>query len=162
MYQFADLIFRYDHVEIRSAVYDPEPDVAGLRVDIYVRPILRFGFKGLIKLFVFLELEDFHVDVQEGDNMKRKTLKKIKIQRDYFFRDPITCMLPIIGDIYLSDTLRFFLGRTQATIIRMVRMLAGQILPSDVGAGFFGYGYKAEQELQSFLKQASEDIVGKK
>lgn len=59
-----------------------------------------------------------------------KTVKKIRVQRDYFIRSPLVQYIPIVGEIYNSDTIRFVLGNTQALIVQFFLWLFALFLPS--------------------------------
>jgi len=48
------------------------------------------------------------------NNQSGRTVKKIKVERDYFIRSPTLEIIPIIGKIHDSDNIRFFLGHLVA------------------------------------------------
>ncbi|CAK9219369.1 unnamed protein product [Sphagnum troendelagicum] len=48
------------------------------------------------------------------NNQSGRTVKKIKVERDYFIRSPTLEIIPIIGKIHDSDNIRFFMGHLEA------------------------------------------------
>jgi len=62
-----------------------------------------------------------------------KTVKKIRVQRDYFIRSPIVQLIPIVGELYNSDWLRFLLGNTQALLAQFFLWLLTLVLPPKLG-----------------------------
>lgn len=57
-----------------------------------------------------------------------KTVKKIKVQRDYFQRSPLLLMIPVFWRIYDSDTIRTLIGSLQATTFDVLRQGLGVLL----------------------------------
>lgn len=71
-----------------------------------------------------------------------KTLKKIRVQRDYAIRSPLVQAIPLIGKIYDSDTLRFWGGDISGFIFLLVKSIIIWILrhlPEKFGHGSLSY-----------------------
>lgn len=150
IYQFAHVIKGYHKVELLHVAYDPEPDIVILRMNLALRPTFRLGWPGRIHILVQLELADYITEELDGGKLREKRVKRVKVQRDFFQRDPIIGLLPIIGDIYLSNTLRFVLGRIHATFVYWGRVFISLFLPADLSQGIFGLGACGEEELKAF------------
>jgi hypothetical protein len=67
-----------------------------------------------------------------------KTVKKIKVQKDYFLRAPTLQFIPIFGRIYDSDTIRFILGWMMATFFVLARTLFLIFCPATLWHGLIG------------------------
>jgi hypothetical protein len=67
-----------------------------------------------------------------------KTVKKIKVQKDYFLRAPTLQLIPILGQIYDSDTIRFILGWMLATFFVFARTLFLIFCPATLWHGLIG------------------------
>ncbi|KAH8944312.1 hypothetical protein BDL97_13G104100 [Sphagnum fallax] len=95
------------------------------------RPWLSLGATVSLKFNTLLQLEDWRV---EGG----KTVKKIKVQKDYFLRAPTLQFIPIFGRIYDSDTIRFILGWMMATFFMLARTLFLIFCPATLWHGLIG------------------------
>ncbi len=65
-------------------------------------------------------------------------MKKIKVQKDYFLRAPTLQLIPILGQIYDSDTIRFILGWMLATFFVFARTLFLIFCPATLWHGLIG------------------------
>jgi hypothetical protein len=69
-------------------------------------------------------------------------LKKIKIQRDYFIRSPLVQLIPVIGEIYDSEELRFVLGDITSFLFLFFKSLFFwflRLLPAKVWHNWLGF-----------------------
>jgi hypothetical protein len=130
IYQMAELIVNYQGVEFQKIIYDEGANSMALRMSVVTRP---WGILPLttLKFFTMLELQDCKI---EGG----KTVKKIKVQRDFFERSPILLMIPIFGQIYDSDTIRTLIGTAQATTFELIRSAFYFFLPAHLWHGILG------------------------
>lgn len=69
---------------------------------------------------------------------KGQTVKKVKVQRDYFQRDPLVQFIPVIGQIYNSNTLRLIIGNTQALLFQIFQWVITLLLPPKLWHRWFG------------------------
>jgi len=161
IYQFAELVVSYQRVVFDHVAYDEDSDLVVLHMRVYVRPMMRFWIETYFEFITMLELED--VPTENGNARgfvaavaetltPRRPLKRIKVQRDYFERQPILVALPIIGDIYKSEELRFIVGRFQANAFLLVREFVRSFVPWPIirtvlsflqDPPFFAGGHKA-------------------
>eukprot|EP00850_Spirogloea_muscicola_P005347 SM000024S07809 [mRNA] locus=s24:665844:666990:+ [translate_table: standard] len=117
IYHFGELFFRYQAVEFHKIVYDSEEDTMVCHVTVGV------------DFLVLLDLEDYlpkqHVVIdddlplQADSDGKRKPLKRIKVQRDFFEKNPLLLLMPVIGQISGSHYLRAIAGRLQVGFSNM-------------------------------------------
>ncbi|KAG0576839.1 hypothetical protein KC19_5G111900 [Ceratodon purpureus] len=122
VYQGAELFLNYSGVDFHKIVYDAHANALAIRMTVYIRPWLLLWRTTPLRFHVLLELEDAIVNGRK--------VKKIKVQRDYFIRSPILQLIPFLGEIYDSDTLRFFLGNTLALMNKFILWLVNLLSPS--------------------------------
>lgn len=67
-----------------------------------------------------------------------KTVKKIKVQRDYFEFSPFLRVIPVVGDIYANQNLRFFLGAIEANMFLIGFKLVDMFNPFKLWTAFVG------------------------
>jgi hypothetical protein len=121
IFNLAQLILNYSGVDFHTIVYDGVTNCIDLRMTVYIKPWAFLKLRTIpLRFNTLLELSDVIVD--------GNTLKKIKVQRDYFIRSPLLQLIPVFGEIYDSENLRFFLGDTQAFIFLFVKSLVFWIL----------------------------------
>ncbi|CAM6051251.1 unnamed protein product [Sphagnum compactum] len=131
IYQFAELAVNYQGVVFHRILYDDTQNSLALEMTVDTRPWLSLGATVSLKFFTLLQLEDWRV---EGG----KTVKKIKVQKDYFLRAPTLQFIPIFGRIYDSDTIRFILGWMLATFFEFARTLFLIFCPATLWHGLIG------------------------
>ncbi|KAJ7560502.1 hypothetical protein O6H91_04G132600 [Diphasiastrum complanatum] len=131
IYQLAELASNYEDVDIYKVLYDEVENALAVHCVVYVRPWGYFLRKIAFDIFVLLELEDW--PTEDG-----KVVKKIRVQRDYFERAPFIVAIPIIGDIYASQTLRFLIGLLQARLFMLMRLIFMIFLPKHIAQGLLG------------------------
>lgn len=68
-----------------------------------------------------------------------KRVKKVKVQRDYFIRWPLLQAVPIIGDSYDSDKLRFLIGAITSAFTRTVQGTYQAIVPEKLKDALFEF-----------------------
>jgi len=122
IYQIAQLFLNYSGVDFHNVVYDEERDSIAVRMTVYIRPWVQLWRTTPLQFFTLLELEDVIVN--------GKKVKKIRVQRDYFIRSPIVQLIPIVGEIYNSDSLRFLLGNAQSLFAQFFLWLLTLLFPS--------------------------------
>ncbi|KAG0565401.1 hypothetical protein M758_8G182500 [Ceratodon purpureus] len=113
IYNIAECLVSYQSVEFQKITYDKQANALTLRLSVFVRP-LHFLPLSALKFLVLLELEDHKI---EGG----RTVKKIKVQRDYFERAPLLTLIPIIGPLYESDMIRNVLGSLLAATFDVLK-----------------------------------------
>lgn len=158
IYQFAEVFLNYRRVEYLHVAYDPEANSVTLLMNIYTRPFFRLFMEASFSLLVLLELEDFQAQQEVNGEVQTKTLKRIKIQRDYFQRVPSLLFIPILGDIYASHTLRFIIGRMQALGFRTARNIVRMLVPEHISRGLLGVWQDAEAEATNVQQRLSNGL----
>lgn len=114
IFNMAQLLLNYSGVDFHTIVYDGVSNCIDLRMTVYIKPWAFLKLRTIpLRFNTLLELRDVIVD--------GKTLKKIKVQRDYFIRSPLLQFIPVFGDIYDSEKLRFFLGDSEAFIFLFLK-----------------------------------------
>ncbi|KAJ7560503.1 hypothetical protein O6H91_04G132700 [Diphasiastrum complanatum] len=131
IYQLAELLFNYDGVDVYKVLYEEAENAMAVHCVVYIRPWSKLLRKVELDIFVLLELEDWL-------NEDGKVVKKIRVQRDYFERAPFILAIPIIGDIYASQTLRFLIGLFQARLFMLMRLIFMIFLPKHIAQGLLG------------------------
>jgi hypothetical protein len=121
IYQAAQFFLNYSGVDFHNIVYDADKNDVAVRMTVYVRPWILLWLPVPLRLFVLLELQDVIVN--------GKTVKKIRVQRDYFIRAPIVEFIPIVGQVYDSTSLRFVGGNFLALFIQFVQWLVSFLFP---------------------------------
>lgn len=162
IYQCAEVLLNYRRVEYNHVAYDPEANSVTLLMDIYTRPWFRLFMEASFSLLVLLELEDFQAEREVDGRMQSKTLKRIKVQRDYFQRVPSLLFIPIIGDIYASHQLRFVIGRIQALGFRTIRNLVKMLVPAELSQSLLGVWHNAEQQAGAVKEKLEKEVNGQK
>eukprot|EP00850_Spirogloea_muscicola_P001610 SM000006S19375 [mRNA] locus=s6:468272:469622:+ [translate_table: standard] len=137
IYHFGEIFFRYQAVEFHKIVYDSEEDTIVCHITVYMKPLTLFGGEVGVDFLVLLELEDY-LPKQADSDVKRKPLKRIKVQRDFFEKNPLLLVMPVIGQIYGSHYLRAIAGRLQAVTFIIIRACICLIFPQAWKAGFCG------------------------
>jgi len=130
IYQMAQLFLNYSGVDFHNIVYDEAKNSVAVRMTVYMRPWVLLWRTTPLHLFTLLELQDVIVSGQ--------TVKKIRVQRDYFIRSVMVEFIPMIGSIYQSDTIRFIIGNTQALVFLFIQWLVTQLLPPKLWHGWLG------------------------
>lgn len=143
IYQFAETVLNYQRVVFKQISYDEKTDIITLHMSVYVKPFIRFWTEAELEFLTLLELEDYEVHPEQEERVNlidgfltavtpkaAVTRKRIKVQRDYFERQPALLILPVIGDIYNSHELRFFLGFIQAFAFKAIRDASCHLLPT--------------------------------
>ncbi|KAG0565438.1 hypothetical protein M758_8G185700 [Ceratodon purpureus] len=130
MYQAAQFFLNYSGVDFHNIVYDADKNNIAVRATVYVRPWVLLWRTVPLRLFILLELQDVIVN--------GKTVKKIRVQRDYFIRAPAVEFIPIIGDIYDSESLRFFWGNTLAFLVQFFQWLISALFPPKYWQSWLG------------------------
>nr|XP_024366431.1 uncharacterized protein LOC112277867 isoform X2 [Physcomitrium patens] len=130
IYQLGQLFLNYSGVDFHNIVYDEVRNSLAVRMTVYIRPWLLLWRTINLELFALLELEDVIV--------KGQTVKKVKVQRDYFQRDPLVQFIPVIGQIYNSNTLRLIIGNTQALLFQIFQWVITLLLPPKLWHRWFG------------------------
>nr|XP_024366430.1 uncharacterized protein LOC112277867 isoform X1 [Physcomitrium patens] len=143
IYQLGQLFLNYSGVDFHNIVYDEVRNSLAVRMTVYIRPWLLLWRTINLELFALLELEDVIVPLSEIDQsgifwQKGQTVKKVKVQRDYFQRDPLVQFIPVIGQIYNSNTLRLIIGNTQALLFQIFQWVITLLLPPKLWHRWFG------------------------
>lgn len=122
-YNFTLFILRYQDVIFHHVMHDEGQNALSLHLTVVVRPIARISSADSFRILVLVELE-------EGRDSRDGRVKKyIKVQRNFFQRDIAIKCLPIIGDIYGSDILRFLFGRGSAFTFQLLRYAWATFVP---------------------------------
>ncbi|KAH8937898.1 hypothetical protein BDL97_16G054200 [Sphagnum fallax] len=107
IYNMGEVFLNYVGCEFQNIAYDETNNNLSVCVCVFIRPRAFLSLHlAYLRFNVHLELEDV---VKSG-----RTVKKIKVERDYFIRSPTLEIIPIIGKIHDSDNIRFFLGHLVA------------------------------------------------
>lgn len=69
---------------------------------------------------------------------KTGTVKKIKVQRDWFEFSPIIRVIPFVGDIYANHQLRFAVGAVLSDVLSIGLKLLQTLLPAPLERSVFG------------------------
>ncbi|KAH7429531.1 hypothetical protein KP509_09G054300 [Ceratopteris richardii] len=137
VYQMAHAVSNYQAVVVQKILYDRTTDHMALKIMVYSRPWISFYREIASELLVQLHLEDW----RQPDG---KVLKRVKMQRDFFERDPFLMALPVIGPIYGSTKLRFLIGYVEAFAFESLRYLFTLFLPSRIKHGLLGLWVHAQ------------------
>jgi hypothetical protein len=121
IYQVAELFLNYSGVDFENIVYDAKENAIGVRMTVYIRPWILLTRTTPLYFFAMLELEDVIVG--------GKKVKKIRVQRDYFIRSPTIQLIPIIGELYNSQTLWFLIGNFNALLFQGFIWLLSLVFP---------------------------------
>lgn len=144
VYQFAEVALNYQKVDFTHVAYDSECDIITLQISVKIRPALRLWTEATLEFLTILELEDFEPLAEEispehpqtiiegikARVSRPKKLKRVAVQRDYFERQPALVILPLIGGIYSSHSIRLMIGRLQALSFRIFRELVATFVPT--------------------------------
>ncbi|KAI5077459.1 hypothetical protein GOP47_0007283 [Adiantum capillus-veneris] len=131
VYQWFHACFNYEAVAVQKVLYDRTTDHMAVKVLVFSRPWISLGREVSMEILIHIHLEDW-------PQPNGKVLKRIKLQRDFFERDPIIQILPIIGPIYSSEKIRFMLGRLEAATFESLRYFVTFFLPSHIKHGLLG------------------------
>ncbi|KAG6548877.1 hypothetical protein Mapa_009640 [Marchantia paleacea] len=133
VYQYALFFVNYQDVFIHDIVYDAAKNILAVRMTVEVKPWVLLWRTVNLRFFTELQLEDLTEEVTG------KRVKKVKVQRDYFIRWPLLQAVPIIGDIYDSDKLRFLIGRITSAFTRTVQGTYQAIVPAKLKNALFEF-----------------------
>ncbi|MCO5605916.1 hypothetical protein L7F22_060102 [Adiantum nelumboides] len=131
VYQLFHASFNYQAIVVQKVLYDRTTDHMALKVLVFSRPWISLGREVSVELLIHIHLEDW-------PQPNGKVLKRIKMQRDFFERDPLIQILPVVGPIYSSQMVRFFLGGLEALAFESLRHLVTFFLPSHIKHGLLG------------------------
>lgn len=131
IYQMAELSVNFRGVNFEEIFYDEGKNAMALKMAVLTRPWFLLFTAVYLRIFALLELEDFQT---EGG----KTVKKIKVQRDYFERSPLLQFIPFFGPIYDSDYIRFLIGGLQASLFNGLRTVVYIAFPPNLWHGVMG------------------------
>ncbi|KAG6541267.1 hypothetical protein Mapa_017318 [Marchantia paleacea] len=150
IYQYGMFVANYQDVIIRSVIYDAKVNCVGVRMTVICKPWLLLWRSLNLELFTHLELNDSQ-DVKSG-----KTIKRIKTQKDYFLRDPLIQLIPIVGPLYDSDSVKFVLGGILTQAFRTVQSAYFMVVPKSVQSCAFSFWEKfllapPMEQFQSFI-----------
>ncbi|KAL3676641.1 hypothetical protein R1sor_026589 [Riccia sorocarpa] len=132
-FQFMLFFMNYQDVLIHDVVYDNKENLMAIRMTVRANPWIFLWRTNNIKFLTELEFRDVK------DENTGKVLKKIKVQRDYYIRAPGVQLIPIIGEIYDSDQLRYFLVEGTASIYRFINGAYHLLVPAILREAVFEF-----------------------
>ncbi|KAL2632869.1 hypothetical protein R1flu_004348 [Riccia fluitans] len=133
IFQFALLTVNYQDVLVRDIVYDQKKNIAVVRMTVRTNPWILLWRTVNLQLLTELQLRD------TKDEKTGRVLKKIKVQRDYFIRSPLVQAVPILGDIYDSDKLRYIGGEATGAVVRFVQEAYHTLVPAKLRQAVFQF-----------------------
>ncbi|KAL3694826.1 hypothetical protein R1sor_008477 [Riccia sorocarpa] len=132
-FQFMLFFMNYQDVLIHDVVYDKKENLMAIRMTVRANPWIFLWRTNNMKFLTELEFRDVK------DENTGKVLKKIKVQRDYYIRAPGVQLIPIIGEIYDSDQLRYFLVEVTASIHRFLISAYHLLVPAILREAVFKF-----------------------
>lgn len=123
-YQMTELLVNYQDVTFHHIAYDEGQHILAVHMTVQVRALPKFFVKDSLRFHMLLELE------QRQDPVDGRNKHYIRVQRDFFVRDPLVQLLPVIGTVYNSGKLRLLLGRSYAALFRGLRFIYCSALPT--------------------------------
>ncbi|KAL3694824.1 hypothetical protein R1sor_008475 [Riccia sorocarpa] len=133
LFQFMVFFINYQEPLVHDMVYDEKKNMMAVRMTVRTNPWIFLWRTVNLQFLIEFEFRDV-IDENTG-----KVLKKIKVQRDYFIRSPIVQLIPIIGNIYDSERLRYIVGESTAATIRFIVRTYDLLVPAKLREDVFEF-----------------------